>query len=70
MYMLNDLFIHSKYRNRGLGTALIDKAKSLCKEKAYKGLIIQTETHNPAQHLYQREGFIKDDDLYFFWKNK
>ena len=68
MYMLNDLFIHSDYRNKSIGTALINKAKVLCKGKGYKGLIIQTEKTNPAQHLYEREGFIKDEDLTFFWK--
>lgn len=68
MYLLNDLYIHSNYRNRNIGTKLINEAKALCIEKGYKGLIIQTEKTNPAQHLYQREGFVKDEDLSFFWK--
>lgn len=68
MYVLNDLYIDSNYRNKGIGTALINKAKALCKEKGFKGLMIQTENNNPAQHLYQREGFILDEDLSFFWK--
>ena len=68
MYLLNDLYIDSNYRNKSIGTALINKAKALCKEKAYKGLIIQTDKTNPAQHLYQREGFVLDEDLSFFWK--
>lgn len=69
MYVLNDLFIHPDYRNRNIGTALINKAKELCVQKGYKGLIIQTENTNPAQHLYEREGFLKDTDLTFFWTN-
>ncbi|WP_034040325.1 GNAT family N-acetyltransferase [Wocania ichthyoenteri] len=69
MYVLNDLYIDANYRSKSIGTALINKAKVLCKEKQYKGLIIQTENTNPAQHLYQREGFIKDMDLMFFWTN-
>jgi GNAT superfamily N-acetyltransferase len=69
MYVLNDLYIDPEYRNKSIGTSLINKAKSLCKEKNYKGIIIQTENHNPAQHLYQREGFVKDADLSFFWTN-
>ena len=68
MYLLNDLYIDSNYRNKSIGTALINKAKALCREKNYKGLIIQTENNNPAQHLYQREGFVLDEDLSFFWK--
>ena len=68
MLLLNDLYIDSNYRNKKIGTALIHKAKSLCLEKGYKGLSIQTEKNNPAQLLYQREGFVKDEDLSFFWK--
>lgn len=69
MYILNDLYIDSNYRGKNIGTSLIDRAKKLCKEKQYKGLIIQTETTNPAQHLYERLGFVKDQDLMFFWTN-
>lgn len=69
MYVLNDLYIDINYRNKNIGTTLINKAKALCKKKGYKGLIIQTENTNPAQHLYQREGFVKDTDLTFFWAN-
>ncbi len=70
MYILNDLYIDSKHRGKSIGTSLINKAKDLCKQKQYKGIIIQTENTNPAQHLYQREGFVKDTDLTFFWTNK
>lgn len=69
MYVLNDLYIDANYRSKSIGTSLINKAKALCKEKQYKGIIIQTENTNPAQHLYQREGFVKDTDLMFFWTN-
>ena len=69
MYLLNDLYIDSDYRNKNIGTSLIKKAKALCKSKNYKGLIIQTAHNNPAQYLYQREGFVKDTDLSFFWAN-
>lgn len=70
MYLLNDLYIDKKHRSKNIGTSLINRAKTLCKEKGYKGIIIQTEHTNPAQHLYQREGFVKDTDLTFFWSNK
>ncbi|MFD2823918.1 GNAT family N-acetyltransferase [Lacinutrix iliipiscaria] len=67
IYLLNDLYIDSKHRNKGIGAALIEKAKALCIEKNYNGLIIQTAFDNPAQHLYQRLGFQPDSDLSFFW---
>lgn len=69
MYLLNDLYIDENQRNKKIGISLINEAKALCREKSYKGLIIQTEPTNNAQYLYQREGFTKDTDLSFFWKN-
>lgn len=69
MELLNDLYIHPDYRNRGIGEALINKAKLFCKNNNSKGLAIQTEATNKAQHLYERLGFIKDIDLHFFWAN-
>ena len=70
MYLLNDLYVDSNYRNQGIGEALINKAKQLCKDESQKGLAIQTAFDNPAQHLYKRLGFVKDTDLQFFWTNK
>ncbi|WP_179345326.1 GNAT family N-acetyltransferase [Winogradskyella ursingii] len=69
IFVLNDLFIDSNYRNQGIGEALINRAKELAKDLNYKGISIQTETDNRAQYLYQRLGFEKDVDLHFFWKN-
>jgi GNAT superfamily N-acetyltransferase len=70
MFLLNDLYVEDNYRNQGIGNLLIDKAKQLCKTLRYKGLAIQTASDNPAQHLYERLGFVKDPDLHLFWKNE
>ena len=69
MYLLNDLYVDATIRNKGIGQQLIQAAKDLCVEKQYKGLGIQTEVTNPAQHLYERVGFKKDPDLHLFWAN-
>ncbi|MFT5893098.1 MAG: GNAT superfamily N-acetyltransferase [Dokdonia sp.] len=70
MYILNDLFIDSNYRGQGIGQALIKTVKDLCRKEHQKGIVIQTETTNPAQHLYERLGFTKDLDLHYFWATK
>ena len=67
MYILNALYIHADYRNSGIGQALINEVKNLCRKEHQKGIVIQTETTNPAQHLYERLGFTKDPDLHYFW---
>ena len=70
LYILNDLFVDQNYRKQKIGVALLNKAKQLCREKNYKGLTLQTETTNPAQHLYESLGWKKDNDLQYFWTNE
>ena len=67
MYLLNDLYVKPQHRGKGIGEALINKAKTLCDIKQNKGLALQTATDNPAQKLYERLGFVKDQDLYYYW---
>ncbi|MFT4612328.1 MAG: GNAT superfamily N-acetyltransferase [Psychroserpens sp.] len=69
IYLLNDLFVISKYRAQGIGEALINHANHLCQSENNKGLAIQTAFDNTAQHLYERLGFVKDTDLHFIWSN-
>ena len=70
IYILNDLYVSTTYRKQGVGVALLNKAKQLCKEQNYIGLGLQTETTNPVQHLYESLGWEKDPDLQYFWTNE
>lgn len=70
IYILNDLYVTKEYRKQGIGVALLNKAKQLCRDNNYKGLSLQTETTNPAQHLYESLGWEKDPDLQYFWTNE
>jgi len=70
MYLLNDLYVKKEYRGQGIGEALIKKSKTICEEQQNKGLALQTAADNPAQKLYERLGFIKDHDLYYYWTRK
>jgi len=67
--VLNDLYVSPNYRGKNIGQQLIQVAKNLCINNNYKGLTLQTAFNNPAQHLYERLGFIKDTDLYYVWTN-
>ncbi len=68
MYLLNDLFVAPEARKQGVGAALLNAAKELCKKQQRKGLLLQTASDNPAQKLYERLGWIKEEDLFYFWK--
>ena len=69
IFILNDLFVDSSHRKKGVGEALLNAAKEFCKKKGFKGLALQTGNDNPAQYLYERLGWEKDPDLQYFWTN-
>lgn len=70
-YILNDLFVSEAFRNRGIGKLLLNYAQDLVRKNEYKGISLETAKDNPAQHLYEREGWDKDVDyLHYFWSRK
>lgn len=67
-YILNDLYVIPSYRGKGVGEALLNKAKEQCVLMSYKGIGLETSSENPAQHLYERLGWEKDIEHYhYFW---
>ena len=67
-YILNDLYVIPSARNKGIGKMLLNAAQSLVKAKQYKGLALETAVDNPAQKLYEKEGWTKDEGFYhYFW---
>lgn len=69
LLILNDLYVCEKHRKKGTGTALLNKAKDYCKKQKNKGLSLETEITNPAQHLYESLNWKKDENLHYFWAN-
>lgn len=69
LFILNDLFVAKEQRKKGIGLALLNKAKEKAKLEHYKFVVLQTETNNPAQNLYESLGWKKDKDLHYIWKN-
>ena len=57
---MEDLLVKEKYRNKGIGTALIDKCEQLCRAKDYKAISLSVNpTLNPkAKSLYEKLGYI------------
>lgn len=67
--ILNDLYVASRYRTLGIGGQLLKKAQVYCRQNQYKGLALETAVDNPARHLYERLGWIKDSHCFhYFWK--
>ena len=66
LWLLNDLYVNASARKNGIGKELLNKAKQLAMDTRAKGLILETEESNkPAQKLYQREGFIRNQNQFY-----
>ncbi len=59
-YILNDLFVASDARKKGVGEALMEQAKQFAINNGSKGLTLETDSDNPAQTLYKKLGWKKD----------
>lgn len=59
-YILNDLFVSSEARKKGIGEALMEHAKQFAINNGSKGLTLETDIDNPAQTLYKKLGWKQD----------
>lgn len=58
LFILNDLFVASDARRKGVGTALLRQAAQYAKQEGAVRMVLSTEyTNTAAQALYEREGW-------------
>jgi ribosomal protein S18 acetylase RimI-like enzyme len=71
LWLLNDLFVDTNYRGRGISKQLIDKAKDLVRNTQAAGVSLETEkTNKIGNQLYPSTGFeIDEEHNYYFWTN-
>ena len=63
IYILNDLFVDPEYRSVGVGKLLLGAAADFGRKVGALRLALSTaRTNLTAQHLYDREGWERDDD--------
>ena len=68
VFILNDLFVSPEARGRQVGTALLEQAKSFAQEQGARGLVLETGADNPAQKLYEKNGWTQDPALHYYWE--
>jgi GNAT superfamily N-acetyltransferase len=67
MFVLYDLFVAPQARRCGAGAELLRRAVSYAAEQGATELMLQTATGNlPAQRLYEREAWVRDDEFYVY----
>ncbi len=58
-FYISVIFVDGKYRNRGIGTLLLNHAVEIAKEKGCKKIVLEVDRDNEgAQSLYKKFGFI------------
>jgi ribosomal protein S18 acetylase RimI-like enzyme len=67
MFVLYDLFVAPQGRRRGAAAALLRAAVDYAAGQGAGQLMLQTAVTNlPAQRLYAREGWVRDNDFYVY----
>ncbi|PFA68301.1 GNAT family N-acetyltransferase [Bacillus sp. AFS015802] len=67
IWKLNDLYVSSPARNRGVGQMLLDAARMHAEQTHSKALILETDRDNVgAQALYERNGYRKEELVYHY----
>lgn len=68
-YILNDLFVASEARKKGVGEMLMNYAKQFVIKQDSKGLTLETAIDNPAQKLYKKLGWKPDTQVnHYTWE--
>ena len=65
-FYIDSLAVSLPYRNQGVGTALIEKAKEMAKEKGIGVVTLAVEPTNPAKKLYRKLGFAYQRGIEIF----
>ncbi|MDZ5474487.1 GNAT family N-acetyltransferase [Bacillus sp. 31A1R] len=66
--ILNDLYVKTNARRKGVGEALINKAFEYAKEIGAKGVLLETGRENTkAQALYEKMGFTLEDNHFYYF---
>lgn len=67
LWVLNDLFVAPEARGRGVAAALLEHAREFARKTGASEMQLATAADNlPAQRLYERLGWKRDDDFYHY----
>jgi GNAT superfamily N-acetyltransferase len=67
-WLLNDLFVLSEHRERGISKQLIEAAKNLAVTTNAAGLLLETEkTNRVGNRLYPSTDFVMNETCNFYW---
>lgn len=67
IWLLNDLYVAESARRHGVASALLDAARRHGEQSGASGLLLETaEDNRPAQTLYERKGWKREQGFYWY----
>jgi ribosomal protein S18 acetylase RimI-like enzyme len=63
IWVLNDLFVRPEVRRSGVGALLLRRAVEFARASGAEYLTLETAKDNPAQRLYEAEGWRRDEEF-------
>jgi len=60
-WVLNDLYVLPAVRRQGIAAQLLTRAREFGRTTGAEYLTLETARDNPAQHLYEREGWRREE---------
>ena len=67
-FYLREMCIDNKFQNQGIGTTLLSELKKHLTLKSVKNIYLATERDFPASYFYQKNGFLEEKKMIFFYK--
>ena len=59
---INNMYVDSRYRGKGIGKALVDNFKKYCAERNIRNLrVVASAKNKNAQEFYKKQGFSEFD---------
>ncbi|MFP7478265.1 GNAT family N-acetyltransferase [Terribacillus saccharophilus] len=66
-WILNDLYVAEGARKQGVGEKLLDAAEAFATETDAGSIALSTAPDNEkAQRLYERKGYVRDEQFYHY----
>lgn len=70
IWVLNDLYVHTDYRRKGIARKLLQAAQTFASETGAIRVTLSTAISNKqAKALYESEGYAKDDHFLYYERN-
>lgn len=66
IWVLNDLYVAQGVRGAGVGRALLDAARAHAQQSGALRLELSTAHDNPAQKLYEAQGYVREEGFYHY----